>query len=152
MSQFFTDFIEQLTFLHDEIKKELDRLPEEALDWSPADDMNSMAVLIAHLAGAERYWTCDVALGKESDRVRSQEFETKNRSKADLIALLDNTLAEISEVVAQIKIEDLETIRYSSNFREEVSVSMCLLHAMEHTATHVGHIQMMRHYWEHVHK
>ena len=151
MSIFFTDFIEQLTFLHDEIKKELDRLPEEALDWSPADDMNSMAVLIAHLAGAERYWVCDVALAKESDRVRSQEFETKNRSKADLITLLDDNLTEISDVVAQMNIGDLETIRYSTNFKEELSVSMCLLHAMEHTATHVGHIQMMRHYWEHVH-
>ena len=151
MSIFFTDFIEQLTFLHDEIKKELDRLPEEALDWSPADDMNSMAVLIAHLAGAARYWVCDVALAKESDRVRSQEFETKNRSKADLITLLDDNLTEISDVVAQMNIGDLETIRYSTNFKEELSVSMCLLHAMEHTATHVGHIQMMRHYWEHVH-
>jgi len=152
MHPFFIAFEERMKFLHDEIRRELDRLPDEAFDWSPADDMNSIAVLLTHLTGAERYWVGDIAAQVPSDRVRSAEFEVTNRTKADLEARLAASMAYIQKTLPTFSAEDLDKERSSPRFEQKFTVSWALLHAMEHTATHVGHIQMMRHYWQHVHQ
>ena len=48
--------LERLTYLHDSMKSALAALPDAALDWSPAAEVNSVAVLITHVAGSERFW------------------------------------------------------------------------------------------------
>ena len=152
MHPFFVAFEERMTFLHDEIRCELDRLPDEAFDWSPADDMNSIAVLLIHSMGAERYWVGDVAAQDPSDRVRSAEFEVTNLTKADLEAKLATSMAYMRKTLPTFSAEDLDKERRVPRYEGSFTVSWALLHAMEHTATHVGHIQMMRHYWQHVHQ
>ena len=151
MQSFFAEFEERMTFLHDEIRRELARLPDEALDWSPAADMNSIAVLITHLVGAERFWVGDVAMGESSERVRSAEFQVTNLTSEELDARLTASLTYIRSVLPRFSIDDLELSRPAPGYAQTFTVGWSLLHAMEHTATHVGHIQMMRHYWQHVH-
>ena len=151
MHLFFVALEERFLFLHDEIRRELDRLPDEAFDWSPAEDMNSIAVLITHLAGAERYWVGDVAAGVLSERVRSAEFQVTNLTNADLKARLAASMAFIQQTLPTFSVDDLDQLRTPQKYEQPFTVSWCLLHALEHTATHVGHIQMMRHYWQHVH-
>ena len=60
MSPFFTAYLERLTTLHNDILTVLDRLPQSALDWKPDTKMNSIAMLIAHTAGAETFWIGDM--------------------------------------------------------------------------------------------
>ncbi len=151
MHQLFIDIAERLTFLHNEVHTELDRLPDEAFDWTPAEDMTSIAVLVIHLLGAEQYWTCHMAAGNDSDRVRSLEFEVKGLTRVALKAHLDAGLAAVEAALSTLSIEDLTVMRTSPLADTPRAVSWCLQHAVEHTATHVGHIQMMRHYWQHVH-
>ncbi|MGB1250112.1 MAG: DinB family protein [Candidatus Promineifilaceae bacterium] len=151
MHPFFSAFEERMTFLHAEIQRELDRLPDEAFDWSPAEDMNSIAVLLTHSVGAERYWIGDVAAQESSGRVRSAEFKVTNLTQADLEARLTASMAYIQKVLPTFSAEDLDKSRSAEGYEQSFTVSWCLLHAMEHTATHVGHIQMMRHYWQHTH-
>lgn len=150
MHLFFVALEERFLFLHDEIRRELDRLPDEAFDWSPAEDMNSIAVLITHLAGAERYWVGDVAAGVSSERVRSAEFQVTNLTNANLKARLAASMAFIQQTLPTFSVDDLDQLRTPPKYDRPFTVSWCLLHALEHTATHVGHIQMMRHYWQHV--
>lgn len=76
MEQFFTDYESFFVEAQNEVHRILDALPEEALNWKPAQDMNSTAVLITHIAGAARFWVGDVASGDDSGRVRQQEFES----------------------------------------------------------------------------
>ena len=151
MHPFFIAFEERMMFLHDEIRRELARLPDEAFDWSPADDMNSIAVLLIHSTGAERYWVGDVAAQDPSERVRSAEFEVANLTRADLEAQLATSIAYIQKTLPTFSAEDLDKERRVPRYEQSFTVSWALLHAMEHTATHVGHIQMMRHYWQHIH-
>jgi len=55
------DYLERLQALHESIESAIEGLPQAALDWVPGPDMNSFAVLVTHVAGAERYWIGDVA-------------------------------------------------------------------------------------------
>ncbi len=148
----FTDFLDRMEFLYQEIRTDLARLPENALDWSPADDMNSIGVLLAHLVGAAQYWACDMPAGGESERVRSVEFEVTKTTHAQLEQLLESSMSRIKASVATLTLADLERKVSSEMFGdEEFTVSWCLMHAIEHSATHVGHIQLMRHYWQNTH-
>ena len=148
MEQFFIDYLERLTDLHDDIQQAIVDLPVEALDWSPGDGMNSMAVLVTHTMGSERFWLGDVAVGKSSGRVRAREFTVNNLTVSDLQQLLDETLTFAKETVAALSFELLDELRDSPYHEQPFTVGWCLLHALEHTAVHLGHIQLMRQLWE----
>ncbi len=90
--------------------------------------------------------------GGESERVRSAEFEVTASTHEQLYALLDKSMARMRASLETLTLADLEKQLSSERFEGAFNGSWCLLHALEHSATHVGHIQMMRHYWEHVHK
>ncbi len=152
MQPFFIDYLERLTTLHNDITTVLDRLPQAALDWKPGPEMSSIAVLIAHTAGAERYWIGDMTVRQSSERVRTTEFETGGLDHVALKILLDQALADTHESLAQLTVAQLADERPSLNVSlmggQSYTVAWCLLHALEHTATHVGHVQLMGDMWE----
>jgi uncharacterized damage-inducible protein DinB len=147
MEQFFLDFEECLAKLHSELHRILDELPEEALDWSPGPEMNSVAILITHLTGSERFWLGDVAAGEPSGRIRAAEFEVHNLTTAALKTRLDGSLAYAHNLLPRFTLADLDKPCQSPWHEEPVTVGWCLLHALEHTAEHTGHVQLMRQLW-----
>ncbi|MCA9923188.1 MAG: DinB family protein [Anaerolineales bacterium] len=147
MITFAAEFIDRLRTLHDDIKKSYAGLPDEALDWAPGPEMNSFNVLITHTAGAERYWIGDMVGRDDSGRVRSTEFETTGLHAADLDQRLDEVLAHSEGVVAQLALTDLAVRHMSPRHNHEFTAAWCLLHALEHTAVHLGHLQVMRQFW-----
>ena len=148
MHPFFADCLDRLTALHDEIEKAMAGLSLEALDWSPGPEMNSMAVLVMHTAGAERYWIGDIVGQDPSGRVREQEFKTSDMSEVVLREKLQAALAHSQEVIAALSLDDLAQPRYSSRHDKDFTAGWALVHALEHTAVHTGHIQLMRQLWE----
>jgi len=148
MQTFYQSYLDRLKDLHSQISTALESLPGEMLDWSPAPEMNSIDVLITHLAGAERYWIGDVAMGESSDRVREAEFHVKGASASDLQARLDASLAYAQEALEKLDLPDLESTRTNPRDGKPVTVAAALLHPLEHTAIHLGHIQLTRQLWE----
>ncbi len=148
MHPFFQEYIERLTQLHSDLIDVLERLPPAALDWQPAPHMNSIAVLIAHTAGAERFWIGDVTVRGSSARNRADEFQVSGLNHATLKALLAATLADSKAALAQLAVEQLTAECPSPTHDETFTVGWSLLHALEHTATHVGHIQLMGDLWQ----
>ena len=73
---------ERVETIHRNIEKAIDGLPAEALDWVPGPDMNSIAVLLAHTVGAERYWIGDLAGDDPSGRVRAPGGDGRARAQA----------------------------------------------------------------------
>src|SRR4030042_1833836 len=63
MRKYYEAMLEHFREMHAEVLKALDALPPEALDWSPGPEMNSLTVLVMHIAGSERYWVGDVVKG-----------------------------------------------------------------------------------------
>lgn len=147
MEQFYADFIERLHALHSELHQQLADFPPEALDWSPGPEMNSVTVIITHLTGAERFWLGDVAAGEPSGRTRSTEFEVKNLSAADLSARLAASLDYARNVLSHFTLDDLARECTEPHHGKTFTVGWCLLHVLEHTAEHTGHIQLMRQLW-----
>lgn len=79
MEAFFEQYLDRLALVHQEIEATVDGLPLEAMDWIPGPEMNSLGVLLAHVAGSEKHWFGDViscgtpelGLARELDRHHS---------------------------------------------------------------------------------
>lgn len=147
MHALFADMIDRLEKLHGEIIATLEGLPTEALDWVPGPDINSLAVLAVHVAQAEHYWIGEVAGGDDAHRTRSDEFETRGLTAEQLIGQLDAAQAHNRSVLESLTLEDLAIARPHAK-RGQVRVSWALLHALEHTALHAGHMQITRQLWD----
>ena len=81
--QLFADYLERLEHLQHWLHKEVRDLPAEAMDWSPGPKMNSVAVLLAHIAGL-LHEGIDIALGDPPGRVHEQEFQTRGVLSAEM--------------------------------------------------------------------
>jgi uncharacterized damage-inducible protein DinB len=148
MENFYRDFLNRLDELHTNIEQSINDLPQEALDWKPGATMNSISVLIVHLTGAERYWIGDVAVGDPSGRDRAAEFRVSGISTQTLQQRLVISSAYAQRVIARLTLEDLEQDCVSPRDGRKFTVAWALLHALEHTAIHLGHIQITRQLWE----
>jgi uncharacterized damage-inducible protein DinB len=147
MTTFYNEFIDRLSELHSDIGRSLEGLSSEALDWVPGPEMNSVAVLISHLTGAERYWV-GVAANKPPERDRDAEFRIKGLSVEDLRGMLASAEDFARKSLAGLSLNDLEAIRRSPRNDKTFSTGWCLAHAIEHSALHTGHIQITRQLWD----
>jgi len=152
MHTFLQDYLERLTDLHQGILDSIDDLPSEALDWTPLretnGDMNSINVLVTHLCGAERYWVGDVALSDPSERVRTTEFEVRGMNAEILAEKIFAATAYARSAMEKLDIEDLALEKIRLRDGRPVTAGWALLHALEHTALHLGHIQITRQLWD----
>jgi uncharacterized damage-inducible protein DinB len=147
MVRLLEDYVDRLLALHDDMRRAVEGLSQEALDWSPAPELNSMVVLVIHTTGAERYWIGDVVGRDSSGRDRDAEFRAHGLDAAALVERLDATLAHSRTVLAGLAPSDLDVLRASPRDGREVTVAWALMHALEHTATHLGHMQIVRQLW-----
>ena len=148
MQTFFTDYLNIMQDNHNEIIEAIEGLSSAALDWTPGPDMNSISVLIFHLTGAERYWIGDVAAQDPKERDRDAEFRVRGVDIAILKKRLDDNLDYARSMLSNFRLEDLEARRVSSRDGQTHTVAWALLHALEHTAVHLGQIQLTRQLWE----
>jgi uncharacterized damage-inducible protein DinB len=151
MSSFIDEYLSLLHELHSEIEKSLIGLPTQALDWTPGPETNSLAVLVVHLTGAERFWVGDVALGDPSNRVRAAEFKAAGLAPEALITRLRDADEYIRHAIESLSLADLEALRTNPHDGRQFSVAWCLLHVLEHTATHMGHIELTSQLWRQAH-
>jgi uncharacterized damage-inducible protein DinB len=148
MEQFFAEYLDRLTILHNLYIESFRGLPQEALDWVPGQDMNSLVVLAVHVTGSERFWIGTVALNDPAPRDRDAEFRAKGLSEAELIALFAANQSYMAAAFEQVSVADFGLKRRSPRHTEDFTVSSALLHAMEHTGVHLGHAQITRQLWD----
>jgi uncharacterized damage-inducible protein DinB len=146
MQPFFEDYLLNLQELHKDIIDSLKDLPLAALEWSPAADMNSIDVLVVHTVGAQRFLIGEAVGGDPANRDREAEFRIHGLDAEALIMRLNQSLEYIRSVLERLTTENIASLR---DFRgRERSVAWILDHALKHTATHMGHIQLMRQLWK----
>jgi uncharacterized damage-inducible protein DinB len=143
MQLFFEDYLNNLNELHSDIENAIDGLTPAALDWVPQPGMNSIGVMVFHLTGAERFLIGEVIAGDNSNRDRDAEFHVQGLELHTLSKRLADNRAYISGVLEGLTLADLETRRMFRHQRE-VTVGWVLGHALKHTATHMGQIQLTR--------
>jgi uncharacterized damage-inducible protein DinB len=130
--------------LHESCKRALSGLDTQALDWVPGEGMNSLAVLVTHVAGSEKYWISDITMQAPSDRDRPAEFRAKGADADHLAELLDSSLAYIRDAFEQLTGDDLGQPRISPLDGNQYDVAWTIAQSLAHTALHLGHIQLTR--------
>jgi hypothetical protein len=142
--RFFADYLERLEALQHRLHKEVRELPAEAMDWSPGADMNSIAVLLAHIVGLLREGV-DIALDDPPGRVREQEFQTRGVLSAEMLRRLDSVIDYARGALPRLGLEDLDKERKDEDGL--VTCGWALLHALEHAYLHLGHVQLTCQMW-----
>ena len=89
-----------------------------------------------------------MALGEPSGRIRDSEFQVSGITQDELTTKVNAATEYARYAVSSLTLEDLDTERISPRDGRSTTVAWGLLHALEHTAIHVGHIQITRQLWE----
>ena len=125
-------------------------LPAEALNWRPVDgpadhSTNSLAVLALHVAGAEHFWIAEVIGRHPPTRDREAEFVQQVDDWAKLTGRLEQVGRQTREVLSGLADAELGDLRAARD--KHVSVRWALLHVIDHTALHLGHMQLTYQLW-----
>jgi len=117
----------------------LDALTDEQIWWRPNDRSNSVANLVIHLAGSNRYYLEHVVAGAEDRRDRDAEFAARDRRpKAELQRHWANAVALVDRVLEDFDAARLQETTDRSG--KTTTYAQILLHVSHHNAVHVGQI------------
>ncbi len=144
------NYLTRIEDLHRQITGLLAEAPSEALNWRPiegADEhvTNSLAVLTAHLAGAEHYWVGEVVGGHPRTRNRDAEFVTVASSTDELLQFVQTVARETRDVFTGLRSSDLDGTRQVED--RTIPVRWCILHVIDHNSLHLGHMQITYQLW-----
>jgi hypothetical protein len=133
------------------LQDELAGLPDEALNRElDIQPTNTLFQLGTHVAGSARYWAITCAGGVDFQRDRAGEFVAMG-SGGDLMTDLDLLARQIHESLDSLTAADLDRptegnrrFRSTDTADEPLPLRDAVLHALEHTALHLGHVQITR--------
>ncbi len=143
-------YLDRMDDLRKQVRELIGSVPAEALNWRPIegeDDhaTNSLAVMAAHIAGAEHHWYHEVIGRQPATRQRDLEFKTVAENAAGLVEKLAVVAEESRRVLAALSAEDLAGAREVEG--HHVPVRWAILHVIDHTALHLGHMQITYQLW-----
>lgn len=130
---------------------ELRGVPDEALN-RPLDiqPSNTLYQLGFHTLGSARYWAITLAGGEDFHRDRPAEFVSSGAGP-ELIAALEELIERVHAQVDPLGPADLDRLTTGASRHRSVDpddeglpLRDSLLHALEHTALHLGHAQITR--------
>lgn len=151
MAEEATAYAQVLTMLARDIIAQIEGLSDEELNTPvPLPEANTLAALATHTIGAGEYWTLNLVGGKEIPRDRPAEFRAVGHGP-DLIARYESWICALQTMLATLPPTALGPLpnppagrRIRAIGDAPISGRDCLLHAIEHTALHLGHIQLTR--------
>jgi uncharacterized damage-inducible protein DinB len=144
------NYLARIEDLRSQISGLIAELPAQALNWRPIEGMddpatNSLAVLAAHVAGAEHFWIAEVIGHRPETRDRKAEFGTVAVSAAEIVQLLLQTARETKDVFSTLGKSELNGTRQAGD--RTVPVRWCIVHVIDHTSLHLGHMQITYQLW-----
>lgn len=144
------NYISRLEDLRSQILDQVGTFPLVALNWRPVgtgaeQKSNSISAMIAHIAGAEHFWIGEIIGGLPATRDRDAEFAAEAASVKSNLALLRQSGSETKQVLSLLSDPDLDDTRDVKGL--QVPVRWCLLHVIDHTSLHLGHIQITYQLW-----
>src|SRR4249919_1379426 len=121
-----------------------DRLGDTRVNDRPLGaDTNAVAALVVHCCAVTEFWIGHVALGQPTSRDRESEFST-SATVADLHAMVESTLAQVAEDLADIDAGRVQADRTGRQFLEggDESDGAIVVHVMEELYQHLGHMEL----------
>lgn len=144
------NYLQRIENLRGQVVDLIKALPAEALNWRPTENVddhatNSLAVMAAHVAGAEHFWIGEVVGRYPPTRNRDAEFVTQVDSPKPLLERLEHVGRQTRDVFAGLTPADLNDTRTVQD--KDVAVRWAILHVVDHTALHLGHMQITYQLW-----
>jgi uncharacterized damage-inducible protein DinB len=129
---------------------ELQDLPDDVLNRAVGiSEGNTLFALATHLVGAAEFWVLALAGGRQIARDRDAEFRASG-TYGELEVRYFRWFAEVREVLSTVDDASWDQlVEPPAQFRgsvgeETMSVRASVLHAVEHSALHLGQIQLTR--------
>lgn len=144
------NYLQRIEDLHNQIVDMVDDMPRDGLNYVPItlpqmQVSNSIAQLAAHAAGAEHYWIGEVIGGLPATRNRDAEFALRARNSKELISALNSVFAETKDIFSRLTEANLSK-SYEVD-EKEVPGRWAILHVIDHTALHLGQMQITYQLW-----
>ncbi len=138
--------------------KELDGVPDDALDWAPNERTNTMGTLLYHIALVEDDWLFVDIFGQTEHREQRRDLlPFDDRVEGDrLTPVTGMTMDEHLDRLAAVRSMLLERLRPMSveEFHRprpsegyDVTPAWVLHHLLQHEAEHRAHIAWVREEW-----
>ncbi len=132
----------QLEEIWEALLKAVEGVDDSLLHWTPGPEFNSVAILLRHLAGSERWWIGEAIGGIPSQRVRDKEFLHDRPQRADVLRAIEETRHVTRQVLAPLTMHDLQEETAPSVTRgtppRRSTKLWALLHYIEHLGYHRG--------------
>ena len=123
-------------------------LSSEQLDTAPWDDASTIFILATHAISATEWNLVEVLAGKQVDRSRQAEFDSRAASFDDPQGLLAErwagAKAGIESALAGLSNDAWAGPHYHQFMDKNLSGHELIDRALAHTAEHVGHAEMTR--------
>jgi hypothetical protein len=139
---------EQFRVVHGQLRDEVRGLPVEELNWKPAPETNSIAVLVVHTLGSEAE-VLRVAANVPGERDRPAEFRVSANDAEDLIKEIDEADSYLEAMAPRITAADLAAERPRGDRPPETGLHW-LLTNYGHAREHLAHIQLTKQLYDQV--
>ena len=133
---------EQFQVVHGQLRDEVRDLSVEELNWKPAPETNSIAVLVVHTLGSEAE-VLRVAANVPGERDRPAEFRVAATDAAELLREIDQADSYIEAMAPRITAKDLTAERPRADRPPETGLHW-LLTNYGHAREHLAHIQLTK--------
>lgn len=145
-------YLTRIEDLHSQVAASIRDQSTEALNWRPIEgtgDMatNSLAVLVVHIAGAQHFWIGEVVGNLPSTRDRDAEFAYIAESPHVPLEKLELAARETRQILTKLSSADLDGSRQVRD--KTIPVRWAILHVIDHTSLHWGHMQLTYQLWNH---
>jgi len=143
VDNFVETVIDNYRELHQRLHQAVEGLDTGALNWVPCKDANSIGVLVIHTMASEMDWL-HIAAGRPFPRDRESEFRARAAHPLALHQRIDEVMTAIPDLLKTAYEEDLATRRQRERDGRVETALWCILHSVEHTAEHVGQVELTR--------
>jgi uncharacterized damage-inducible protein DinB len=131
---------------HEVVLWKLDGLTDEQVRRPMTPSGTSLLGLVKHLAAVEYGWFCET-FGRDFEAMPFDEEDPEadfriepGESTADIVAFYGRARAAASAAITDLAVTDVGT----SWSGDSVSLRWVLIHMIEETARHVGHLDILR--------
>ena len=129
----------------DKLKNEIEHYASDEQFWLISGGIaNSGGNLALHLVGNLRHFIGAVLGGSGYVRDRDAEFASKNVSRDELIAAVEETTEVATAAIAKLTVDDLAATYPVDVFGHEMTTEYFLIHLATHFNYHLGQINYHR--------
>ena len=133
---------EQFQVVHANLRDQVRDLSVEELNWKPAPEANSIAVLVVHTLGSEAE-VLRIVADVPNVRDRDAEFLATANDAGDLLREIDQADSYLEAIAPRITAENLAAERPRGDRPPQTGLHW-LLTNYGHAREHLGHIELTK--------